>query len=188
MVTEASLSMVLEDSLSMLPEDSLSMIPDELFSMAVPLSAFAPGLGSLIPAKSFLQFCAFPQCQLVGAGVVFVELQLLSRADVLLFITSALGLEPHPCSFHGSVCWWEQQCSPANAELWGCCFQQPRCSCGHSSREANKQHVRCQKCLEFGHWTYECKGKRKYLHRPSRTAQLAKILKEKEKQLQLQQR
>lgn len=56
------------------------------------------------------------------------------------------------------------------------------------SREANKQHVRCQKCLEFGHWTYECKGKRKYLHRPSRTAQLAKILKEKEKQLLLQQR
>ncbi|XP_072791498.1 zinc finger CCHC domain-containing protein 10 isoform X2 [Taeniopygia guttata] len=53
--------------------------------------------------------------------------------------------------------------------------------------EANKQHVRCQKCLEFGHWTYECKGKRKYLHRPSRTAQLAKILKEKEKQLLLQQ-
>lgn len=56
------------------------------------------------------------------------------------------------------------------------------------SREANKQHVRCQKCLEFGHWTYECTGKRKYLHRPSRTAQLAKILKEKEKQLLLQQR
>ncbi|XP_019475873.1 zinc finger CCHC domain-containing protein 10 [Meleagris gallopavo] len=55
------------------------------------------------------------------------------------------------------------------------------------SREANKQHVRCQKCLEFGHWTYECTGKRKYLHRPSRTAQLAKILKEKEKQLLLQQ-
>ncbi|XP_041535180.1 zinc finger CCHC domain-containing protein 10 [Microtus oregoni] len=46
--------------------------------------------------------------------------------------------------------------------------------------EANKQHVKCQKCLEFGHWTYECKGKRKYLHRPSRTAELKKALKEKE--------
>ncbi|XP_045431439.1 zinc finger CCHC domain-containing protein 10-like [Pipistrellus kuhlii] len=45
--------------------------------------------------------------------------------------------------------------------------------------EANKQHVRCQKCLEFGHWTYECTGKRKYLHRPSRT-ELKKALKEKE--------
>ena len=21
---------------------------------------------------------------------------------------------------------------------------------------------RCQKCLELGHWTYECKGERKY--------------------------
>ncbi|KAG6941112.1 zinc finger CCHC-type containing 10, partial [Chelydra serpentina] len=54
--------------------------------------------------------------------------------------------------------------------------------------EANKQHVRCQKCLEFGHWTYECTGKRKYLHRPSRTVELAKALKEKENRLLLQQR
>ncbi|KAL7989189.1 hypothetical protein Chor_011855, partial [Crotalus horridus] len=53
--------------------------------------------------------------------------------------------------------------------------------------EANKQHVRCQKCLEFGHWTYECTGKRKYLYRPSRTAEFKKALKEKENQL-LQQR
>ncbi|XP_054107962.1 zinc finger CCHC domain-containing protein 10 isoform X2 [Callithrix jacchus] len=53
--------------------------------------------------------------------------------------------------------------------------------------EANKQHVRCQKCLEFGHWTYECTGKRKYLHRPSRTAELKKALKEKENRLLLQQ-
>ncbi|KAF3821540.1 hypothetical protein GH733_009582 [Mirounga leonina] len=52
-------------------------------------------------------------------------------------------------------------------------------------REANKQHVRCQKCLEFGHWTYECTGKRKYLHRPSRTAELKKALKEKENRLLL---
>ncbi|XP_037664935.1 zinc finger CCHC domain-containing protein 10-like [Choloepus didactylus] len=50
-------------------------------------------------------------------------------------------------------------------------------------REANKQHVRCQKCLEFGHWTYECTGKRKYLHRTSRTAELKKALKEKENRL-----
>ncbi|XP_039766258.1 zinc finger CCHC domain-containing protein 10 isoform X4 [Ornithorhynchus anatinus] len=55
-------------------------------------------------------------------------------------------------------------------------------------REANKQHVRCQKCLEFGHWTYECTGKRKYLYRPSRTAELTKALKEKENRLLLQQR
>ncbi|KTF71444.1 hypothetical protein cypCar_00049326 [Cyprinus carpio] len=46
--------------------------------------------------------------------------------------------------------------------------------------EANKQHVRCQKCLEYGHWSYECTGKRKYLYRPSRTAELKKKLKDKE--------
>uniref|UniRef100_A0A8C9CXQ3 Zinc finger CCHC domain-containing protein 10 n=1 Tax=Phocoena sinus TaxID=42100 RepID=A0A8C9CXQ3_PHOSS len=48
------------------------------------------------------------------------------------------------------------------------------------------KHVRCQKCLEFGHWTYECTGKRKYLHRPSRRAELKKALKEKENRLLLQ--
>lgn len=37
--------------------------------------------------------------------------------------------------------------------------------------------MRCQKCLEFGHWSYECKGKRKYLHRSSRTVQLKRALK-----------
>nr|CAH7727511.1 unnamed protein product [Callosobruchus chinensis] len=42
------------------------------------------------------------------------------------------------------------------------------------------QGVRCQKCLEYGHWSYECKGKRKYLHRSSRTQQLKKRLKSKE--------
>ncbi|KAJ0062002.1 hypothetical protein NL108_014781, partial [Boleophthalmus pectinirostris] len=44
--------------------------------------------------------------------------------------------------------------------------------------EANKQNVRCQKCLEMGHWTYECTGKRKYVHRPSRTVEMKKKLKE----------
>lgn len=38
------------------------------------------------------------------------------------------------------------------------------------------QGMRCQKCLELGHWSYECKGKRKYLHRSSRTSQLKKAL------------
>ena len=27
----------------------------------------------------------------------------------------------------------------------------------------------CQKCLRFGHWTYECKNETAYLYRPSRT-------------------
>ncbi|KAG5885788.1 hypothetical protein JTB14_031222 [Gonioctena quinquepunctata] len=42
------------------------------------------------------------------------------------------------------------------------------------------QGVRCQKCLEYGHWSYECKGKRKYVHRSSRTQQLKKRLKARE--------
>ncbi|GLD70824.1 zinc finger CCHC domain-containing protein 10, partial [Lates japonicus] len=32
----------------------------------------------------------------------------------------------------------------------------------------------------MGHWTYECTGKRKYVHRPSRTVELKKKLKENE--------
>uniref|UniRef100_A0A0C9RU20 TSA: Wollemia nobilis Ref_Wollemi_Transcript_13054_1229 transcribed RNA sequence n=1 Tax=Wollemia nobilis TaxID=56998 RepID=A0A0C9RU20_9CONI len=31
---------------------------------------------------------------------------------------------------------------------------------------------RCQKCFQFGHWTYECKNERVYISRPSRTQQL----------------
>ncbi|XP_040459925.1 zinc finger CCHC domain-containing protein 10 isoform X1 [Falco naumanni] len=77
---------------------------------------------------------------------------------------------------------------PPHFPAWPLRWRLPCTASSLGDREANKQHVRCQKCLEFGHWTYECKGKRKYLHRPSRTAQLAKILKEKEKQLLLQQR
>ncbi|CAB3228121.1 unnamed protein product [Arctia plantaginis] len=39
------------------------------------------------------------------------------------------------------------------------------------------QGIRCQKCLEYGHWSYECTGKRKILVRPSRTQVLKKNLK-----------
>ncbi|KAH0953958.1 hypothetical protein HN011_005164 [Eciton burchellii] len=42
--------------------------------------------------------------------------------------------------------------------------------------QAVRCQIRCQKCLEIGHWSYECKGKRKYLHRSSRTSQLKKAL------------
>mmetsp|Transcript_9711 Transcript_9711/g.35571 ORF Transcript_9711/g.35571 Transcript_9711/m.35571 type:complete len:219 (-) Transcript_9711:137-793(-) len=30
----------------------------------------------------------------------------------------------------------------------------------------------CQKCLQIGHWTYECKNERAYVARPSRTKQM----------------
>ena len=43
------------------------------------------------------------------------------------------------------------------------------------SADAATDKIRCQKCLEMGHWTYECKGQKKYVHRDSRT----KILKRK---------
>lgn len=39
----------------------------------------------------------------------------------------------------------------------------------------------CQKCLEFGHWTFDCKGSRPYTSRPSRTKQLEKPIKIKRK-------
>ncbi|XP_030747764.1 zinc finger CCHC domain-containing protein 10 [Sitophilus oryzae] len=47
------------------------------------------------------------------------------------------------------------------------------------------QGVRCQKCLEYGHWSYECKGKRKYLHRSSRSHILKKRIKAKEEEEKL---
>lgn len=37
--------------------------------------------------------------------------------------------------------------------------------------------TQCQKCLEHGHWTYECKKDRSYKVRPTRTQQLKKPLK-----------
>lgn len=42
------------------------------------------------------------------------------------------------------------------------------------------QGIRCQKCLEYGHWSYECKGKRKIAVRPSRSQILKKNLKAKQ--------
>ncbi|CAG8562255.1 293_t:CDS:2 [Paraglomus occultum] len=37
--------------------------------------------------------------------------------------------------------------------------------------------TQCQKCLEYGHWTFECKNPRAYRPRPTRTQQLTKPLK-----------
>lgn len=38
--------------------------------------------------------------------------------------------------------------------------------------------IRCQKCLVYGHWSYECTGKRTYAHRTSRTKQLKENVEE----------
>lgn len=40
----------------------------------------------------------------------------------------------------------------------------------YSQTDAEKH--RCQKCLQYGHWTYECQNKRKYVQRESRTKKL----------------
>ncbi|KAF1743118.1 hypothetical protein MXB_1777 [Myxobolus squamalis] len=45
--------------------------------------------------------------------------------------------------------------------------------------EEETKNARCQKCMQKGHWTYECTNPRKYLYRPTRT----QILKKKEKLL-----
>ncbi|XP_064405632.1 zinc finger CCHC domain-containing protein 10-like [Halichondria panicea] len=41
-------------------------------------------------------------------------------------------------------------------------------------KKQDSTSYRCQKCLQFGHYTYECTGKRKYAYRPSRSKQLTK--------------
>lgn len=43
-----------------------------------------------------------------------------------------------------------------------------------SCSEPSAENYRCQKCLEVGHFTYQCTGKRKYTHRDSRTKEMAK--------------
>ena len=48
------------------------------------------------------------------------------------------------------------------------------------SRQQDASSYRCQKCLQYGHFTYECKGKRKYLYRPSRSKVMNKKKKEPE--------
>ena len=45
------------------------------------------------------------------------------------------------------------------------------------AKEASDRKKQCQKCYETGHLTYECKGERVYLKRPSRTEQLKKPIK-----------
>ena len=41
-------------------------------------------------------------------------------------------------------------------------------------RKQDASTYRCQKCLQYGHYTYECTGKRKYTYRASRTKTLKK--------------
>jgi hypothetical protein len=47
--------------------------------------------------------------------------------------------------------------------------------------EQDSVNAQCQKCLEKGHWTYQCTRKRKYVERPSRTQVLEKRIKQLQK-------
>ncbi|XP_014249092.1 zinc finger CCHC domain-containing protein 10-like [Cimex lectularius] len=54
----------------------------------------------------------------------------------------------------------------------------------NNGKSQTSQPAKCQKCLETGHWTFECTGKRKFLHRSSRSSLLmkrVKFMEEKEK-------
>ena len=48
------------------------------------------------------------------------------------------------------------------------------------------ENFKCQKCLEIGHFTFECTGKRKYTYRPSRTKEMVKKMKKDEEEKQLE--
>lgn len=54
-------------------------------------------------------------------------------------------------------------------------------------RQPSAENFTCQKCLQKGHFTFECTGKRKYVHRESRSKEMAKRMKmdEEKKQAEL---
>eukprot|EP00842_Homolaphlyctis_polyrhiza_P005216 jgi/Hompol1/5696/HPOL_004669-RA len=45
---------------------------------------------------------------------------------------------------------------------------------GSTQRDTNSQPPKCQKCLQSGHWSYQCNKPAVYQYRPSRTRQLSK--------------
>merc|ERR1712027_96542 len=46
----------------------------------------------------------------------------------------------------------------------------------NDKKRANRETFKCQKCLKIGHFTYECKGKRPYMYRDSRSKDLKRML------------
>ncbi|CAH1777286.1 unnamed protein product [Owenia fusiformis] len=52
--------------------------------------------------------------------------------------------------------------------------------------QPSAENIKCQKCLEKGHWTYECTGKRKYVHRDSRTKEMNKRIKQAEERQKME--
>ena len=50
----------------------------------------------------------------------------------------------------------------------------PRKYTGGGSSSSSSSSAQCQRCLQVGHWTYQCKNEAAYLSRPSRTSFLQK--------------
>jgi hypothetical protein len=48
-------------------------------------------------------------------------------------------------------------------------------SSSSSSSKQDRSKARCQKCLQDGHWTFECKNERVYRSRPSHTDALRQV-------------
>ncbi|KAL0483627.1 zinc finger CCHC domain-containing protein [Acrasis kona] len=55
-------------------------------------------------------------------------------------------------------------------------YQRPATSLAEQKRRRDEEfgtgNQQCQKCLQYGHWTYECKNQRVHLVRPSRSKRL----------------
>ncbi|KAK4470794.1 hypothetical protein MN116_006315 [Schistosoma mekongi] len=63
-------------------------------------------------------------------------------------------------------------------------LRKPRIPIVFQSRAADTSLISCQKCLEKGHWTYQCTNQRKYLKRESYTSILEKRLETQKKSIQ----
>ncbi|XP_005093054.1 zinc finger CCHC domain-containing protein 10 isoform X2 [Aplysia californica] len=64
-------------------------------------------------------------------------------------------------------------------------FPRPLTAGGSRRPVVSQEDYRCQKCLQKGHFTYQCEGKRKYVERDSRTRQMLRSMKQKEEAAKL---
>ncbi|CAL1534865.1 unnamed protein product [Lymnaea stagnalis] len=56
----------------------------------------------------------------------------------------------------------------------------------HNKNLVKQESYQCQKCLQKGHFTYQCTGKRKYVERDSRTRLLNKRIKMEDEKAKLE--
>lgn len=79
--------------------------------------------------------------------------------------------------------------SASLSDCFPCCFctSMKKYWIFYFDRQPSAENFTCQKCLQKGHFTFECTGKRKYVHRESRSKEMAKRMKmdEEKKQAEL---